>query len=45
MGMSKEEFMKRYKADMEKKAKDKECDYRYYIINLHMKKRKERRYK
>lgn len=45
MGMSKEEFMKRYKADMEKKAKDKECDYKNYIVNLHMRKRKERRYK
>lgn len=43
MGMSKEEFMKRYKADMEKKVKEKESDYKNYIVNLHMKKRKERR--
>ena len=35
--------MKRYKADMEKKAKEKESDYRDYITNLHMRKRKERR--
>lgn len=37
--------MKRYKADMEKKAKENESDYKNYIVNLHMKKRKERRYK
>lgn len=43
MGMSKEEFMQRYKTDVEKKAKERECDYKDYIINLHIKKRKERR--
>lgn len=43
MGMSKEEFMKRYKADMEKKAKDKECDYKNYIVNLHLRRNKKGR--
>ena len=40
MGMSKEEFMKRYKADMEKKAKEKESDYKNYITNLHLRRNK-----
>lgn len=43
MGMSKEEFMKRYKADMEKKAKDKEHDYKNYIVNLHLRRNKKGR--
>lgn len=43
MGMSKEEFMKRYKADMEKKAKEKESDYRDYVVNLHLRRNKKGR--
>lgn len=43
MGMSKEEFMKRYKADIEKKAREKEHDYQDYIVNVHLRRNKRRR--
>lgn len=46
MGMSKEEFMARYKADIKKKAnerRDKEYDYQDYVVNVHLRRNKKRR--
>lgn len=46
MGMSKEEFMAKYKLDMEKKAKkrrDKEYDYQDYVVNVHLRRNKKGR--